>query len=703
MSNEARTGEGIPTAFPRGLLDVPGAAFLDAAFGTSLLSADSVILDVNEEFCRMLGYDAHELVGRHLLEIVHPDDHGVINRIHGAMRRGEIDSDQTRRLYVRKDGDVMYAMAGVTAVRDGDGSLIGIVKQIQDITRRVRAERELQESLARQRVMVDTLADGVVVLDADGRARLANPSAEEVVGVAARELSAADGRSRVRLRDEEGGELEQGFGVFRDVIASGRPRRGVILQVERPDGALRWVRANARPLVRPGGEEPYVVVSFSDVTALKLREQELVHHALHDALTDLPNRRYFLEHLERAVIRDPRPRLEGDAVLYVDLDGFKRVNDRYGHGTGDTVLVEVGRRMMQTVRPGDVVARLAGDEFGLLLSRVGGAQRAVEVAREVISTIAGPFVIDGLAVQIGASVGLTLVDPSDEDPKDILNRADASLRRAKEAGKGRLVEFSPEVDQAARRQVQLERDLPFARGRGELSLEYAPIVPLTGGPAVGETARLAWHHPHLGRVEPEHVQRLLRETGLAAGLDTWVLREALSRMAQLPAAGRYAQVAVPMAGELLVSDGPERLRSQLDASGVEPGRLVLAVHAADDAEREELVAAVKEIATLGVGLMLAASGETRTRSRTAAEFPYQWLGVHPVVIARSLVDQPGRALVRGVLESLRQSGVKTLAEVDAVGPYDAGELSGLGFDFVLGRPSEVPVEPGREERSPVPA
>jgi len=426
-----------------------------------------------------------------------------------------------------------------------------------------------------------------------------------------------------------------------------------------------------------------VVVSFADVTAMKERERELVHHALHDPLTDLPNRRYFLEHLDRVVLHGPHPRPEADALLYVDLDGFKRVNDRYGHSMGDAVLVEVGRRMLRAVRAPDVVARLAGDEFGVLFADVGDAERVAALGRELVAALSRPFEIGGLVIRIGASAGLTRVQREDDDPKEVLDRADASLRRAKEEGKGRLVEFSPEADMEARRVVQLERDLSFAREHGELSLEYAPIVPLRGGGAVAERARLRWRHPRFGDIPPARVRALLRDTGLAGELDRWILREALARIAERSSNGRGVPVAVPVAEEQLVSGGPDLFREVLAASGVEPRRLVLAVHAADDAENDALVEVVEGIGALGVGLMLTAAGEARSRSRRAP-FPYQWLGVHPAAIARSVADEPGSAMMRGVLDSLRRTGVRTVAETDADGRFDVEVLDGLGFGFVVG-------------------
>jgi len=433
-----------------------------------------------------------------------------------------------------------------------------------------------------------------------------------------------------------------------------------------------------------------VVVSFADVTAMKERERELVHHALHDPLTDLPNRRYFLEHLGRLLQGGRGKKRTADAVLYIDLDGFKRVNDRYGHGTGDQLLVESARRMLRAMGPGDVLARLAGDEFGALLASAGQPERAVEVGRALIEVMDEPFAIDGITTGIGASIGVTMVQDNDEDPKEVLNRADASLRRAKEAGKGRLVEFSPEVDQEARRLVQLERDLKYAQERGELALEYIPIVGLDGGDAVGEKAGLRWEHPRYGAVPVEQMRRLVRDAGLAQDLQKWVMREAVARAVAHPEAGRHARVFLSVAPELLLNEGEERFRELLEESGVDAGRLVLAVHAADDAEDDHLAEVAKEIAGLGVELMLESAGEGRTRSRRAAEFPYHWIGMHPLGIGRTLADEPSRAMLHGVLDSLREVGVKAVAETDGSGAYDLDTLRSLGFEFVLGRPSDVP-------------
>ncbi len=693
MTRDRRDTDIAPDAarvFLRGLADVPGGMLRQAAFGTSLIAPDGALLDVNQEFCRMLGYEPQELIGRNLLDFVHPDDHGLIERLHGEMRDGTRESDQTRRLYVRKDGSILYALAGITAVRDERGRLLAIVKQIQDLTSRVRMERELHENTTRQRVVIDSLQEGVVIYDADGRVRISNPSAREILGLSAAQLHGRHQRDPLwRVTDEDGQPIEREVLPYRRALDGGTAHTGIILRVERPDGTVRWIRTNVQPLMRPGEDSPYAVVaSFSDVSVLKERERELIHHTLHDALTDLPNRRFFLEYLGRIVEDPERAEHALDAVLYIDLDGFKRVNDRYGHGVGDSLLVRVAHRLALVVHPNDVVARLAGDEFAALLTNVGSSARAVDVARRIVDAMAEPFAIDGMDVRIGASVGVTLVQGEDADPKEVLNRADVSLRRAKQDGKSRFVQFNERVDLDARRAIQLERDLPYALERGELAVDYYPVLPLAGGPPVAEKAVLRWTHERYGRIEHDQMLELAREIGLLPDLQRWVGRQALRRLMRFPGDGRHACLIVSTPRETLGDDSAERVRQALGEAGVAPSRMVMAIDAGDDSEADdELMGLLKRLAETGVELMLESSGRGRGRPRQHSEFPYRWLGGHRDAILRGLESRANRVMTRGVLDSIRRVGVKVIAEVVAGVDHAPEQLAELGFDYALGEPA----------------
>lgn len=677
---------------PLRLADVTGTALVLGAFGTSLLRPDSTLLDVNDEFCRMLGYDAGELLGRPLLDFVHPEDHALVERIHGHMREGRLDNDRTPRRYLTRHGSVLHAVAGVAAVRAQDGELVAIIKQIQDISPRVHAEQHLNEALERQRMIFETLADGLVVIDENGRVRVSNPSARDILGLSEDVLNGLgdlrDGLP-VRILDEHDNVISNDGYLFARALEDGRPRTGMVLRVEGGDGVTRWIRVNAQPLDTAESEPRALVVSFSDISALKQRERDLAHRALHDALTDLPNRRYFLEHL--AAVMESRdggagPPSSLDVVLYIDLDGFKRVNDRYGHATGDRLLVEASRRMVGAVHANDVMARLAGDEFAALLSGVGTSERAAAVAHRLVDVLGRPFTIDGITIRVGASIGLTPVQNDDTDPKDVLDRADVSLRHAKEQGKARFVEYSTTVDEAARRVVQLERDLPYARERGELALRYMPIDPLDGGEPVVAKAGLAWNHPRYGSVHPAMVQRIARETGLAEVLYTWAMHEVVDDLSRPRLPELRTPVAVSVTPQQIFREGHERFCDLLADSGLDAARLILAVHAHDDTEWPDLASAARRFAELGAGLMLEHAGEGRTPSRRSSEFPFHWATVHPSAIDRALVDELSRTMTLSLFSSVTRAGLKLVAEPRLDEPHSVDDLRSLGFTHILGEP-----------------
>ncbi len=691
--NDETTHAGSSHSEPLRLADVSGTALVLGAFGTSLLRRDSTILDVNDAFCGMLGYGTEELVGRSLLDFVHPEDHALVERIHGHMREGRLDNDRTPRRYVTRHGSVLHAVAGVTAVRAPDGELLAIIKQIQDISARVHAEMNLNSAMDRQRMIIETLADGLVVIDATGRVRVSNPSAREILGVSEDVLNGIgdlqDGLP-LRILDEDGNLVSRDGYLFARTLEDGRPRMGEVLRVEAGDGVSRWIRVNAQLLDTSESEPRAVVVSFSDISALKLRERDLAHRALHDPLTDLPNRRYFLEHLAAAMER--REAGTGgagapsshDAVLYIDLDGFKRVNDRYGHATGDRLLVEASRRMVGAVSSKDVVARLAGDEFAAFLNGVGTSGRAGAVAHRLVDVLGRPFTIDGITIRVGASVGLTPVRSDDTDPKDVLDRADISLRHAKEQGKSRFVEYSTTVDEAARQVIHLERDLPHALERGELALRYAPIGALDGGEPVIAKVGLGWNHPRYGSVDPAMVQRVARETGLAENLYAWTLTEVVDELSRSPEL--RIPLAVSVTPQQVFGEGHERLCDLLAESGLDPARLIISVHAHDDVEWPGLAGATRSCAELGVGLMLEHSGEGRTPARRGKELPYHWVTVHPSAIDRALSDELSRRMTLSLFTSVTQSGLKLVAEGRPSDSHSIDDLRSVGFTHILGEP-----------------
>lgn len=326
-------------------------------------------------------------------------------------------------------------LANGRALRGARGERLGAVVAMRDITATRAAERALRESEAQHRAVIDVLSEGIVQHDREGRITMCNPAAERLLGLSREQLlHGAPVNARWRLVREDGTPLGAEQQPALVALRRGEAQEGVVLGVHQPGGTLTWILVNCQPLWRLGERAPYAVVSsLTDITHMKQTEAQLRHASLHDALTGLPLRALFYDRLERAVAytgRDPNFRF---AVLYVDLDGFKAVNDTLGHGIGDNLLVTVARQLERCVRGSDTVARLGGDEFAVLFEHLAHLKDATQLAERVLRDLAITFTVAGREVSVSASVGIALSEQQ-RHARDLLRAADTAMYRAKTAG-----------------------------------------------------------------------------------------------------------------------------------------------------------------------------------------------------------------------------------------------------------------------------
>ena len=627
--------------------------FEHAPVGLQWTAADGTILDANQSELDTLGYQREEYVGRNIAQFfVDPQPAADALR---RLRTGETLHNVETRMR-RRDGSIRHGLTNANGLLVG-GQLIHARWATLDVTERQLAEQALTQFKA----MVESVDDAVIGKTLEGTitswnpaaARLYGYSAEEVIGKPIALLAPPD---RV---DELPRMLE-------------RLRRGERIEHHettrlRKDGTRVEVSISVSPILDPQGRPIGATAIAYDVTARKQAEQQLVHGALHDALTDLPNRGYFVERVSQAlgrVRRDPAYRV---AVLFVDFDNFKAVNDSLGHAAGDRLLAEIAGRLRTCVRPGDVVARLGGDEFTLLLEEITGLPDAEHAARRIQDSLATPFTLEGREVLATASIGVALSEPDYGQPQDLLRDADLAMYHAKEEGRARFQVFSVAMRDSVQARFGMEADLRNALERGELRLAFQPIVELETGRVHGFEALLRWHHPKRGVILPLDFVPLAEQTGLIVSIGSWVLQEACRQARRwqetFPAAAAL-RISVNLSAKQLAHPRiVEDVRTALQAAGLAPRCLALEI-----SERvlldsvESSTTALGQLRGLNVELHMDDFGTGYSSLSSLPRFPLQGIKVDRSFVHRMGARRTDLEIVRSIVDLAGNLGLGVMAE-----------------------------------------
>lgn len=658
-----------------------------------LLENDGRIRHTNGEFTRLFGYTAAEAAGRALDELVAPE--GRLEEATDATATvaegGRVAFESVRR---RKDGSLVDVSVLGTPIHV-DGGQVAVYGIYRDITGRKRGEAALRESERRYALAARGANDGLWDWDLVQNTVYFSERWRQMLGLPDHEVMSRpdDWFRRVHQDDRDRVQAE-----LRAHVERVTPQFESEYRVQHADGDWRWVLCRGVAARDAAGRAVRLAGSQTDISARKRAEQQLLHDAFHDGLTGLPNRALFLSLLERSIGRHRRRAEYLFAVLFLDIDRFKNVNDSLGHMVGDQLLVAVARRIGQCIRPGDTVARLGGDEFTILLEDIPDADDAIRVAERIQADLAEAFQLGEHEVFTTASIGIALSGRAVRSPEEVLRDADTAMYRAKTDGKARHRVFDEAMHESAVSLLQIETDLRRALERNELRLVYQPIVRLDDDALAGFEALLRWDHPERGLITPDDFIRLAEETGLILPIGQWVLWEACR---QMQAWNRGRNGAPPLTVSVNLSPRQfaqaelvEMVADALAVTGLPSHCLKLEITESSlMQEAEASIRLLNDLKQLGVQVQVDDFGTGYSSLSYLHRFQIDALKIDRTFVARlGGARGPDHELVRTIVTLARNLGIEVVAEgVEA--RSQRAYLADLGCDFaqgfLFGRPLAV--------------
>jgi diguanylate cyclase (GGDEF)-like protein/PAS domain S-box-containing protein len=563
----------------------------------------------------------------------------------------------------------------------------------------------IAESEARFRALVQNSSDVITVLERDGTIRYQSPSAltlfstdpSELVGTPVAALA-----ERVVHPDDAAAARD-----FIDGALSGADDGAIEFRMRLADGAWRYVESTLTNSL----DDPYVrgvVLNTRDVTQRKTLEERLRHQAFHDSLTHLPNRALLLDRMKIALARRAHEE-RSLAVVLLDLDGFKGVNDSLGHAAGDELLIQVAERLAECVRAADSVARLGGDEFAFLLEEMHGPD-AEYVADRILAALSMPFIIDGKEIFIRASIGIVVSSAGERSPEELLRDADVAMYAAKGEGKNRFATFEPGMRIAVVDRMHLEADLRGAIERDELVLYYQPTVELATGRIAGIEALARWAHPERGLVPPEQFIPLAEDSGLIVPVGRWVLDEACRQTAQWQrrfGVHRGLAIGVNLSGRQLHEPGlVDDIEAIVSRHGLAPNSLILEItESVLMAQTEEVYSTLAGLQALGLRLAIDDFGTGYSSLSYLQSFPIEILKIDRSFVARVAAGPEDSAVARAIVKlaqtlklDIVAEGIERQDQLDRL--LELGCGNGQGYLFSTPVPAseleELLARPGRD-------
>jgi diguanylate cyclase (GGDEF)-like protein/PAS domain S-box-containing protein len=626
----------------------------------------------------VLGHRAETVQGRSVLRLVHPRERQTMRE--ALARVATMPWAQSEVEVQVRRGDGEWRWLSIHATNRTDEPMVdGIVLNYRDVTE----ERESQRRIELQARLLDEVQHAVAVADARGKVTYWNRAAEQMFGWRANEVSGTPLLSLNLMGNEP-----ETMSDIRDTLKSGGRWAGEV-ELRRRDGSRLTALVGNSALLAPGGRMRGFIAVAADISERKQLEQRLQRQAFSDALTGLANRPLFIDRISHLLVRQPRAKKHGFAVLFLDIDDFKQVNDTMGHSAGDELLVAVAQRLLSALRPGDTAARLGGDEFAVLLEEAG-LPEAERVAKRLLAEFTRPLRIAGREYVASTSIGIVVPTPEVTSAEDLLHNADLAMYGAKTTTRGSYAVYEPGMHAAAVRRLEMKSDLQSALEGGRLHLEYQPIFRLGDGAAMGAEALLRWPHDERGQVPASETIALAESAGLIHQLGGWVLDEACRQARKWrDAIGVGSRNPLPFVSinasvkELLDGGYPDRVAASLRRSGLPAGALSIEIsETALMQDTEAAISALVRLKALGVRLAIDEFGTGYSSLSYLARFPLDLVKIDRSFVSAESVNHDW-AVARSIMDLARSLKLEVVAEgIEQV--TEASTMTSLGADYGQG-------------------
>ena len=653
-----------------------------AAIGIGHVSPDGKWLRVNRALCDTLHYPAEDLLRLGLREVTHPDDFAEDQALMKSILDGEISSYSAERRYLCRGGSHAWVHITVALVRSGaePDHFIWLTENIQAKKQAEQATIAVREQY---RSLFEQMPEGLLLLDEELRVIDHNREAARHLEIPREELLGMHLLDFEAVEDDEEAEMKRGIleesGRI-DFESRYRTRSGRIIDV---DVSIRMVHLLEG---RPGYQ-----TLFRDITEERQAAQQIEHLAYHDQLTGLPNRRLLQDRTAQA-IRDSARRETNIAVFYLDLDHFKDVNDTLGHQAGDLLLQTVAGRLLRSVRAGDTLARIGGDEFVVMLKDISNSEVAADIARKIIQEVGAPYLIGDDELRVTPSIGISIFPQDGRDAEDLIKHADAALYQAKRSGRATYHFYTRELHERTVERLKMERLLHRALEKREFELYYQPQVDLQSRKIVGCEALIRWNHPAMGQVSPARFIPVAEHSSLILEIGEWVIRESFRQAKIWQDRGLDLKLSFNVSARQFMRPGEllDILRDAIGNTGVKPSNLEMELTESLLLDQQGIGDALNEIRSLGMQIALDDFGTGYSSLSYLRRFPISTLKIDRSFVSESDRDEDDATMVKtiiGMAKNLRMGvvaeGVETGSQAILLSAYGCRIAQGYHFSLPL--------------------